>query len=117
MKKLLFFLLLLVGVAAQAQTTYTLTTVNPLEIVLPDTTNTHIIQLPTTGPVSVRIQFASGNSGTVRINAHGAVLTNSPEMSATTDVNGISINSTAKTGYKIRFRGTNAGDILIVTIW
>jgi hypothetical protein len=117
MKNVLLSLLVLMSVAAYSQTTYTLTTTNPLEITAPDNTNTHVIQFPLNGATEFRIQFPSGNTGTVQVNAASNVFTNSPALSSTTDSNGIAMKSSAKTGYKVYLKFSNAADKVVVTIW
>jgi len=100
-----------------AQTTYTFATYNPLEITAPDNTNTHILQCSTAGETEVLIKFPSGNAGTVKVNASTSTITSSPSLSATTDVNGIVLRATARTGYKIYLRFSNTGDKVVITKW
>lgn len=117
MKNLLIAILLLVAGTVSAQTTYTFATYNPLEITAPDNTNTHILQCSTAGETEVLIKFPSGNAGTVKVNASTSTITSSPALSATTDANGVVVRATARTGYKIYLRFSNAGDKVVITKW
>ncbi len=117
MKNFLIATLFLVSANAFAQTTYTFATYNPLEITAPDNTNTHILQCSTAGETEVLIKFPSGNAGTVKVNASTSTITSSPSLSATTDVNGIVVRATARTGYKIYLRFSNTGDKVVITKW
>jgi len=100
-----------------AQTTYTLETYNPLEITAPDNTDTHIVQCSTASESEVLIKFPSGNAGTVKVNTSTSTMTSSPSLSATTDVNGAVVKTSARTGFKIYLKFSNTGDKVIVTKW
>ena len=66
MKNLLIAFLFLVSANAVAQTTYTFATYDPLQIIAPDNSNTHIIQCTTNRETDVLIKFRSGNAGGVK---------------------------------------------------
>jgi len=119
MKKLLFAILLLVGVSAQAQITYTFNTYDPLTIVAPDNTNTHVIQIPNYTTMDVLIYFPSGNSGTVKVNVASSTMTGTgiSTFSNTSHPAGIIVRVTAKTGYKINLLFSNTSDQVVVTRW
>ena len=117
MKKLIFALLLFVSGSAIAQTTYTFATYDPLQIIAPDNSNTHILQLATNGEKEVLIKFRSGNAGSVKVNTSSSTITSSPYLDANTDPNGIVVKSRAATGYKIYLRFETAGDTVVVTRW
>jgi hypothetical protein len=65
-----------------AQTTYTFATYDPLMIIAPDNTNTHIIQLATNGEKDILIKFKSGNTGSFKINTASSTITTSPLMNS-----------------------------------
>lgn len=119
MKNLLLSLLILVSASAFAQTTYTFNTYDPLEITAPDNTNTHILQLPSYTSFDIRIQFPTGNAGTVKVNAASSTMTGTgiSTFSYTTDPSGIVLRATSKTGYKIYLLFSNAGDKVVVSRW
>lgn len=117
MKNLLIAFLFLVSANAVAQTTYTFATYDPLQIIAPDNSNTHIIQCTTNRETDVLIKFRSGNAGGVKINVAGSTITSSPILSATDCPSGIVVRANARTGYKIYLRFATAGDTVVVSKW
>lgn len=119
MKNLLLSILILVSASTFAQTTYTFATYDPLEITAPDNTNTHIIQIPNYTTMDVRIQFPTGNAGTVKVNVASSTMTGTgiSSFSNTTDPTGVVVRVTSKTGYKIYLLFSNTGDKVVVTRW
>jgi len=117
MKNLLIAFFLLISVSSFAQTTYTFATYDPLQIIAPDNSNTHIIQCTTNRETDVLIKFRSGNAGGVKINVAGSTITSSPILSATDCPSGIVVRTNARTGYKIYLRFVTAGDTVVVSKW
>lgn len=109
MKKLLFAILLLVGVSAHAQTvtgnsvTFTSTVTTTTQIVLDR--GTLSLYLPRL--VTVIMHFPAGNAGTVQVNGAGTSIPGTATVySATTHLNGIIFSCVD--GFAIKF--TNVGD-------
>ena len=117
MKNLILAFLILLSASAVAQTTYTFATYDPLMIIAPDNSNTHILQLATNGDKDVLIKFRAGNAGSVKVNTSSSTITSSPYLNASTDPSGVVVKSRAKTGYKIYLRFETAGDTVVVTRW
>lgn len=117
MKKLIIAALILISGSAFAQTTYTFATYDPLMIIAPNNSQTHILQLATNGEKEVLVKFRAGNAGAVKVNTSSSTITSSPYLDANTDPNGIVVKSRAATGYKIYFRFETAGDTVVVTRW
>jgi len=117
MKNLLTAFLFLISASTFAQTTYTFATYDPLQIIAPDNSNTHIIQCSTGKDTDVLIKFRSGNAGGVKINVSSSTITSSPILSATDCPSGIVVRTSSRTGYKIYLRFVTSGDTVVVSKW